>query len=59
MLLDGIAFSRLEAYYNDAFEKLVQFNEDLAKWVTEINLEHWAMSKFPKKYGGIKGPPTS
>ena len=48
-LLDGVAFARLEADYNDAFQKLVQFNEDLAKWVTENNPQHWAMSKFPKK----------
>ena len=48
-LLDGIVFSRLEANYNDTFEILVQFNEKLAKWVTENNLEYWAMSKFPKK----------
>ena len=48
-LLDDIAFARLETDYNDAFEKLVQFNEDLVKWVTKNNLEHRAMSKFPKK----------
>ena len=47
-LLDDIVFSRLEADYNDTFEKLVQFNEDLAKWVTENNPEHSAMSNFPK-----------
>ena len=43
---------RLEIDYNDAFEKLVQFNEDLVKWVTENNPEHRAMSKFPKKMVG-------
>ena len=48
-LMGGIAFTRLEADYNDAFEKLARLNEDLGKWVTKNNLEHWAMSKFPKK----------
>ena len=49
-VLDGIAFARLDANYLNAFEKLVRFNDKLAKWVTENNLEHWAMSKFPKKH---------
>ena len=39
-LLDGIAFTRLDAGYLDAFEKLVRFNDELAKWVTENNLSH-------------------
>ena len=40
-LLDVIVFAIFEVDYNDAFEKLVQFNEDLEKW---------AMFKFPKKW---------
>ena len=36
-LLDGIAFTRLETDYHDAFEKLIRFNEELVKWVTENN----------------------
>ena len=48
-LLNGIDFAKLDADYNDAFEKLARFNDDLAKWVTENNPEHCAMSKFPKK----------
>ncbi|RVX13477.1 hypothetical protein CK203_020942 [Vitis vinifera] len=49
LLLDSIAYARLEIDYNEAFEKLVRFNENLAKWVAENNPEHWAMSKFLKK----------
>ncbi|RVW58947.1 hypothetical protein CK203_107670 [Vitis vinifera] len=49
LLLDNIAYARLEIDYNEAFEKLVRFNENLTKWVAENNPEHWAMSKFLKK----------
>ena len=49
MLLDSIAYARLDIDYNKAFEKPVHFNENLARWVAENNSEHWVMSKFPKK----------
>ncbi|RVW19494.1 hypothetical protein CK203_117645 [Vitis vinifera] len=51
LLLDSIAYARLEIDYNEAFEKLVRFNDNLSKWVVENNLEHWAMSKFLKNDG--------
>ena len=49
MLLDNIPYAKLDIDYNEAFEKLVCFNENLAMWVVENNPEHWMMSKFPKK----------
>ena len=49
LLLDNIVYARLDVDYNEAFEKLVHFNDNLAKWVAENNPEHWAMSKFLKK----------
>ncbi|RVW30540.1 hypothetical protein CK203_097808 [Vitis vinifera] len=49
LLLDSIAYARLDIDYNEAFEKLVHFNDNLAKWVAENNPEHWAMSKFLQK----------
>ncbi|XP_019079654.1 uncharacterized protein LOC109123690 [Vitis vinifera] len=49
LLLDNIAYARLDIDYNEAFEKLVHFNGDLARWVAENSPEHWAMSKFLKK----------
>ena len=49
LLLDNIAYARLEIDYNEAFEKLVRFNDNLAKWVAENNPKHWAMSRFFKK----------
>ncbi|KAL6328718.1 hypothetical protein AAG906_003404 [Vitis piasezkii] len=49
LLLDSIAYARLDIDYNEAFQKLVRFNDNLAKWVAENNPEHWAMSKFLKK----------
>ncbi|RVW15074.1 hypothetical protein CK203_084857 [Vitis vinifera] len=49
LLLDNIAYARLDIDYNEAFEKLVCFNGDLARWVAENSPEHWAMSKFLKK----------
>ena len=49
LLLDSIAYARLEIDYNEAFEKLVRFNDNLDKWVVENNPKHWAMSKFLKK----------
>ncbi|RVW64611.1 hypothetical protein CK203_048506 [Vitis vinifera] len=49
LLLDNIAYARLDIDYNEAFEKLVRFNGDLARWVAENSPEHWAMSKFLKK----------
>nr|CAN80481.1 hypothetical protein VITISV_036329 [Vitis vinifera] len=49
LLLDNIAYARLDIDYNEAFEKLVHFNADLARWVAENSPEHWAMSKFLKK----------
>ncbi|XP_019071897.1 uncharacterized protein LOC109121624 [Vitis vinifera] len=33
LLLDSIAYARLEIDYNEAFEKLVRFNDNLSKWV--------------------------
>ena len=48
LLLDNIVYAKLDVDYNDAFEKLVHFNDNLAKWVAENNPEHWAMSKFLK-----------
>ena len=33
LLLDNIAYARLDIDYNEAFEKLVRFNGDLARWV--------------------------
>ena len=50
LLLDNIAYARLDIDYNEAFENLVCFNEDLGRWVAKNNPEHWAMSKFPKKH---------
>ena len=35
LLLDNIAYARLDIDYNEAFEKLVYFNADLARWVAE------------------------
>ncbi|WJZ85832.1 hypothetical protein VitviT2T_005349 [Vitis vinifera] len=49
LLLDNIAYAWLDIDYNEAFEKLVRFNGDLARWVAENSPEHWAMSKFLKK----------
>ena len=49
LLLDSIAYARLDINYEEAFEKLVHFNDNLAKWVAENNPEHWAMSKFLQK----------
>ena len=54
LLLDSIAYAKLDIDYKEAFEKLVHFNEDLAMWVAKNNPRHWAMSKFPKKNVGIK-----
>ena len=39
-LLDGIAFARFDADYLDPFEKLVRFNDELAKWGMENNPKH-------------------
>ena len=50
LLLDSIAYARLDIDYNKAFEKPMHFNEDPARWVVENNSEHWAMPKFPKKH---------
>ncbi|KAL6328667.1 hypothetical protein AAG906_003352 [Vitis piasezkii] len=41
----------LDIDYNEAFQKLVRFNDNLAKWVVENNPEHWAMSKFLQNDG--------
>ncbi|XP_010655185.1 uncharacterized protein LOC104880400 [Vitis vinifera] len=49
LLLDNIAYARLDTDYNEAFEKLVRFNGDLARWVAKNSPEHWVMSKFLKK----------
>ena len=46
LLLDSIVYARLDIDYNEAFEKLVRFNDNLEKWVVENNPEHWAMPKF-------------
>ncbi|KAL6348604.1 hypothetical protein AAG906_016124 [Vitis piasezkii] len=49
LLLNSIAYDRLDIDYNEAFEKLVRFNNNLARWVAENSLEHWVMLKFLKK----------
>ena len=50
LLLNSIAYDRLDIDYNKAFEKLVRFNNNLARWVAENSPEHWVMSKFLKKH---------
>ena len=40
LLLGSIAYTRLDIDYNEAFEKLMRFNGNLAKWVAENNPEH-------------------
>ena len=40
LLLDSIAYARLDIDYNEAFEKLVRFNDNLVKWVAKNNLDH-------------------
>ena len=40
LLLDSIAYAGLDIDYNEAFEKLIRFNDNLAKWVAENNPEH-------------------
>ena len=40
LLLDSIAYARLDIDYNEAFEKLVRFNDSLVKWVAKNNLDH-------------------
>ena len=40
LLLDSIAYARLEIDYNEAIEKLVRFNDNLEKWVEENNPKH-------------------
>ncbi|RVW94875.1 hypothetical protein CK203_034615 [Vitis vinifera] len=47
--LDSIAYARLEHDYNVSMFELRKYNDALAKWVEENELEHWAMSKFPKQ----------
>ncbi|XP_019078111.1 uncharacterized protein LOC104880614 [Vitis vinifera] len=49
LLLDNVAYARLDDDYVVAMEKLKTYNSDLAKWVEENNPQHWAMSKFAKK----------
>ena len=50
LLLNSIAYDRMDIDYNKAFEKLVRFNNNLARWVAENSPEHWVMSKFLKKH---------
>ena len=40
LLLDSITYARLDIDYNEAFEKLVRFNDNLVKWVAKNNLDH-------------------
>ena len=40
LFLDCIAYARLDIDYNEAFEELVCFNEDLVSWVAENNPEY-------------------
>ncbi|XP_010665184.1 uncharacterized protein LOC104882695 [Vitis vinifera] len=47
--LDSIAYASLEHDYNVSMFELRKYNDALAKWVEENELEHWAMSKFPKQ----------
>ena len=49
LLLDNIAYARLDINYNEAFEKLMRFNNNLARWVVKNSPDYWAMSKFLKK----------
>ena len=49
LLLDSVAYARLDDDYVVAMEKLKTYNNDLAKWVEENSPQHWAMSKFSKK----------
>ncbi|XP_019079664.2 uncharacterized protein LOC104881329 [Vitis vinifera] len=48
LLLDNVAYARLDDDYVVAMEKLKTYS-DLAKWVEENSPQHWAMSKFAKK----------
>ncbi|XP_019076008.1 uncharacterized protein LOC109122756 [Vitis vinifera] len=52
LLLDNVAYARLDDDYVVAMEKLKTYNSDLAKWVEENSPQHWAMSKFAKKTMG-------
>ena len=47
--LDNIAYARLEHDYNVCMVGIRRFNDALATWVEDNALEHWVMSKFPKK----------
>ena len=47
--LDKIAYARVETDYNYHMFKLRKYNKSLATWIEQNELEHWAMSKFPKK----------
>ena len=49
LLLDSVAYARLDDDYVVAIEKLKTYNSDLAKWVEENSLKHWAMTEFAKK----------
>ena len=49
LLLDSVAYARLDDDYVVAMEKLKTYNSDLAKWVEENSLKHWAMTEFAKK----------
>ena len=40
LLLNSIAYDRMDIDYNKAFEKLVRFNNNLARWVAENSPEH-------------------
>ena len=47
--LTSIAYVHRGEDYDANLSKLRNYNEFLAKLVEENSLEHWAMSKFPKK----------
>ena len=48
LLLDSVVYARLDDDYVVAMEKLKTYS-DLAKWVEENSLKHWAMTEFAKK----------
>ena len=54
LLLDSVAYARLDDDYVVAMEKLKTYNNDLAKWVEENSPKHWTMTKFAKKNDEIR-----
>ena len=51
LLLDNVAYARLDDDYVIAMEKLKTYNNDLAKWVEENSPKHWAMTSLQKNDG--------